>query len=277
MRNSSRSRATRALVRSFSSSSASVRRAGWSSVPSQRLRSAFTERTSFCSSAFTAWARTSGRATSTPCWIRGAVTMKMMRSTSITSTSGVTLISVRVWRPEPPVPEATGGSSAEEVPLHDVEEVVGEVGHLAVEDPDARDEEVVEDHRRDGGEEAHRGGDERLGDGAGHGREVRVAHLVDVVEGPHDPPDRPEQPDEGGGAGGGPEEGHHGLEVGDLGGGGALEGALHVLDAAELLAHRRLAPLLAGGDLGELDVAGAEDRGDGARRERLGRLVDGVE
>src|SRR5512136_2584578 len=116
------------------------------------LRSAFTESTSFCSSAFTGCAFAWGRFTSTPCWMRGAVTMKMMSRTSITSTSGVTLISLRVWRPEPDVERAKAllrGGSAEEVALHDVEEVVGEVGHLAVEDPDPGDEVVVGD---DGGD-----------------------------------------------------------------------------------------------------------------------------
>ena len=78
-----------------------------SSVPSQRLLSDLMERTSFWSSAFTGCAFTWGSATSTPCWMRGAVTMKMMSRTSITSTSGVTLISVSVWRPEPLVPMAT--------------------------------------------------------------------------------------------------------------------------------------------------------------------------
>src|SRR5512138_3563788 len=162
-------------------------------VPSQRLLSALMERTSFCSSASTALARASGSLTSTPCWMSGAVTMKMMRSTSITSTSGVTLISVRVWRPEPPEDIATARLLAEEVPADDVEEVVREVGHLAVEHADLRDEEVVGDNRRDGGEEADRGGDERLADRLRHGGQVRVAHPVDVVEGGHDPPHRAEQ------------------------------------------------------------------------------------
>jgi hypothetical protein len=43
-----------------------------------------------------------GRFTLTPCWMRGAVTMKMMSSTSITSTMGVTLISLMVTRPPEP-------------------------------------------------------------------------------------------------------------------------------------------------------------------------------
>ena len=41
----------------------------------------------------------SGRLTSTPCCIRGAVTMKTISSTSITSTKGVTLISEKARRP----------------------------------------------------------------------------------------------------------------------------------------------------------------------------------
>src|SRR5512137_1231566 len=169
------------------------------------LRSDVTERTSFCSSALTAWAFACGRFTSTPCWMRGAVTMKMMSRTSITSTSGVTLISERVWRPELDVERAKAlvRGSAEEVSLHDVEEVVREVRHLAVQHPDLGDEVVVGDHRGDGGEEAEGRGDERLGDGLRHRGEVGVAHLVDVVEGPHDAPYRPEEADEGRGGGGG--------------------------------------------------------------------------
>src|SRR5512141_218686 len=125
-------------------------------VPSQTVLSRLIDSTSFCSSALTGLARASGRFISTPCWMSGAVTMKMMSSTSITSTSGVTLISVSVWRPMPPEENAKRCLLAEEVPLDDVQEVVREVGHLAVEHADLRDEEVVGHHRRDGGEEAHR-------------------------------------------------------------------------------------------------------------------------
>src|SRR5512145_1798741 len=155
--------------------------------------------------------------------MRGAVTMKMMRSTSITSTSGVTLISLSVWRPPPPVDMATALSPRrpEEVAPDDVEEVVREVGHLAVEDPDLRREVVVGDDGRDGGEEADGGGDERLADGAGDGGEVGVPHPVDVVERVHDPPDRAEEADERRGAGRRPEEGDLRLERGHLRRGGA--------------------------------------------------------
>ena len=47
--------------------------AGFSPEPSQSDRSDLMERTSFCSSAFTGWAFTWGSATSTPCWMSGAV------------------------------------------------------------------------------------------------------------------------------------------------------------------------------------------------------------
>ena len=124
------------------------------------------------------------------------------------------------------------------------------------------------------------GGDERLADGLGDGGEVGVAHLVDVVEGAHDPPDGAEEPDEGGRAGGGAEEGD-----------GGARGAVTSEAAARLRARSTFSMppscsdmarvggglLLLGGDLGELDVAGAEDLGEGRAGERLGGLVDGVE
>jgi hypothetical protein len=47
-----------------------------------------------CVSAFMAFACVSGRSIGTPTVIIGAATMKMMRRTSMTSTSGVTLISL---------------------------------------------------------------------------------------------------------------------------------------------------------------------------------------
>src|SRR5512133_2289050 len=238
------------------------------------------ESTSFCSSASTAFARASGRFTSTPCWMRGAVTMKLMRRTSITSTSGVTLISLSVWRPPPPLDMATAltPGRSEEVAPDDVEEVVREVGHLAVEDPDLGGEVVVGDDGGDRREEADGRRDERLADGARDGGEVGVPHPVDVVERVHDPPDGAEEADEGGGAGRRAEERDLRLERGHLGGGGPLERPLDVLDPAELRAHPLGLPVLARrGHLRQLHVGGAEDGADGRGREVLRRLVDGVE
>src|SRR6185436_3775105 len=108
-----------------------------------------------------------GRFSFTPCWMSGAVTMKMIKSTSITSTIGVTLISLIVVRPgSPRLPMAMAVRPLlEEVPLHDVEEVRGEVAHLGVEHPDPRHEGVVGHHRGDGGEQAGGGGEQRVADG----------------------------------------------------------------------------------------------------------------
>ena len=89
-----------ALVLSFSSSSSR----GTSASPRKTRCFASTESTSFFSFASTGAALVSGRFTFTPCWMSGAVTMKMMSSTSITSTIGVTLISLIVVRPGPPFP-----------------------------------------------------------------------------------------------------------------------------------------------------------------------------
>src|SRR5438105_1598969 len=164
-------------------------------------------RTSFSSSCSICCAEARGRSTFTPLWIKGAVTMKMIKSTSITSTSGVTLMSViarcpgvfsevkaisaplcRLWNaldpapaaapPEgrslPPGPPNSGGSVRrsrrllEYVAFNDVQEIGAEVAHLVVEHADARVEGVVGHQRGDGGEEAHRGGDQRLGDGPRH-------------------------------------------------------------------------------------------------------------
>src|ERR1700757_912029 len=121
------------------------------------LRTSFSSACSICC----AWAR--GRSTLTPLWMSGAVTMKMMSSTSMTSTSGVTLMSVIARRP-PPVspPNATSGRLLEDVPLDDVQEVGAEVAHLVLQHADARVERVVGDQGGDCGEKSHRRGDQRL-------------------------------------------------------------------------------------------------------------------
>src|SRR4051794_16416770 len=149
----------------------------------------------------------------------GAVTMKMMSRTSMTSTSGVTLMSVIALRPDPvsPPEKANLGRLLEDVALDDVEEIGGEVAHLVLEDPDPRVECVVRDQRRDRRKQSDRGGDEGLADGPRHGGEIGVSRLVDVAEGPHDSPHRAEEADEGGRRGGGPEERDARLQRGQLG------------------------------------------------------------
>src|SRR5512137_2221918 len=95
-------------------------------------------------------ALTSGRSTSTPCCSMGAVIMKMMSRTSMTSTSGVTLISASivpgVWLP--PIAMAL---PLQEMALDDVEEIAGEALHLRRQYADPAHEVVVRHDRRHGG------------------------------------------------------------------------------------------------------------------------------
>ncbi len=88
----------RALVASFDSRSAGE----ISALPRKMRRSRVMVSTSFSSECSICCAEARGRSTFTPLWMSGAVTMKMMSSTSMTSTSGVTLMSVMGRRaPEP--------------------------------------------------------------------------------------------------------------------------------------------------------------------------------
>src|SRR5436190_24203752 len=101
-----------------------------------------------------------GSFTDWPFWSMGVTTMKMIRSTSTTSTSGVTLMSA-----------LTLGllSSIRDSMLlqEEVDELGGGVGHLDLEALETV-REVVEGHdRRDGDEQSERGRDQRLGDAGG--------------------------------------------------------------------------------------------------------------
>src|SRR5262249_56087208 len=96
----------------------------------------------------------------------GAVTMKMMSRTSMTSTKGVTLIWEIASLPEEPVSKAMVTHSFEEVALGDVQELRREGVHLRGEHAHLAREAVVHHHRRDGGGEPDGGGDQRFGDPA---------------------------------------------------------------------------------------------------------------
>src|SRR5690242_12078579 len=90
--------------------------------------------------------------------------MNMTSSTSMTSTSGVTLISERGAPPPPPPPPIAMVSAPllQEVAANDVEEVLLEGLHLAGEHADLPHEVVVRHDRRDRRHEADRGRDQRL-------------------------------------------------------------------------------------------------------------------
>src|SRR3954471_20341859 len=143
---------------------------------------------------------TFGRSTCTPVVRSGAVTMKMTRRTSMTSMSGVTLISFMPpmrrlpWREPPPAPANAISDASELRARCDVErEGVHDVRDLA----DAAREVVVGHDRRDRGDEADRRRDERLGDLRRDDREVRALLISDREERVHDSVDRSEEADEG--------------------------------------------------------------------------------
>src|SRR6476469_8838197 len=131
--------------------------------------------------------------------------MKMISSTSITSTSGTTLISARVvltLRPREPragtiSPAAWTFGISGEVPLADVQKLHREIVHVRCEDFYALRQQVVEPYRRNRRGQAGGRRHERFRDPGRADPEVRRAGLTDAFEGCHDAPDRTEQPDEG--------------------------------------------------------------------------------
>src|SRR5690348_11983583 len=121
----------------------------------------------------------------------GAVTMKITSSTSITSMYGTTLISCigprlrragikfgdgalipYPWRRSPGLRELglRPRSSLDRLAMQDVRELLHEALEAVAQPLDVVGVAVVGHHRRDRGEEADRGGDQRLGDA---GRDLR--------------------------------------------------------------------------------------------------------
>ncbi len=120
-----------------------------------------------CADSFTV--RTFGTSTSMPNSMTWAVSMKMMSRTSTTSTNGVTLISAMALRLRLPRPvsAAIGGEGhrlLSETAFGQIEELEREIVHARAEFANQVAEVVIEDGRRDGGEQADRGGDKRFGD-----------------------------------------------------------------------------------------------------------------
>src|SRR5512143_3710899 len=92
--------------------------------------------------------------------MKGAVTMKITSSTSITSIIGTTLIWATCLR----VRAMTLRGLGRDLPLQDVGDLLHEAFHAVREAVDVVRVAVVGDHRWDRGEQAHGGGDQRLGD-----------------------------------------------------------------------------------------------------------------
>jgi hypothetical protein len=147
---------------------------------------------------------TLGRST-TPVVISGAVTMKMISSTSMTSMNGTMLISFIVRRPRPRVttagirlsdpPPAAAGAAG--VALQDVGELLDEGLELDGDAVDVAREAVVGHHRRDGREQADGGGHQGLGDARRHGGQRHLLQVGQADEGMHDAPHGAEQADVG--------------------------------------------------------------------------------
>src|SRR5262245_20033748 len=123
--------------------------------------------------------------------------MKMTRSTSMTSMSGVTLMSFI-----PPMRRPLERPAAPLMPIAQIppRRARGDVGGEAVQNvgelADAAREVVVRHDARDGGDEADGGRDERLGDLRRDDRKVRVLLISDAQERVHDPVHRAEETDE---------------------------------------------------------------------------------
>src|SRR5262245_50553477 len=125
----------------------------------------------------------------TPGVTSGAVTMKITSSTSITSTYGTMLISCIVPR--------LRWTAGMRLPYRLAMEDVGELFHEALETigeaVDVVRVAVVCHYRRDRGEQADRGRDQRLGDAGRHLRQGRLLHVRQAAERVHDAPHRAEQ------------------------------------------------------------------------------------
>src|SRR5881396_709720 len=176
-----------------------------------------------------------GRFTSMPRYIIGAVSMKISRSTSTTSTSGMMLISARL------VPMRRGPSDGSVVnamasarpwrgPAQEIQEVEREAVHLRGPAFHTIHEVVVADDGRDRGAEARGRCDQRLRDPRRDDRQARRALLADAVKRGDDAPHRPEEPDERRRARGGCEEGKIALQLCDLEHGRSAEGAVGRLE-----------------------------------------------
>src|SRR6185369_7636384 len=135
--------------------------------------------------------------------ISGAVTMKMINSTSITSMNGTMLISLMVRRRPPCLETTTGMASVPgrrlgaQVAVQNIGELLDEGLQLDGHPVDVPGEPVVRDHRGNRGEQADRGGDQRFGDAGRHGSQGHRLQAGQAGEGMHDAPHRAEQADIG--------------------------------------------------------------------------------
>src|SRR5580765_8356295 len=221
-----------------------------------------------------------GRVTVMPCCNRGATSIMMMRSTSMTSTSGVTLISDLTPPFAPPRSIAIGQSPIESraynsslrgLPDEEVDQLRRGVVHFDVEVFDAAGEVVVEPHRRNRDDEPERGLDERFRNADRHGADAGRPAGADALERVDDADDGAEQSDERGRRSDGCERRHALLQVRGGERRGALNGAAdrvhHVgpIEPAPALLLELILLQPGEDDFGEMAVAIILRRGEGDR------------
>ena len=186
--------------------------------------------------------RATGRLTSTPRCNIGAATMKMMSSTSITSTSGTTLISARLVddassaarRVRPPPGSASPSASLGEVPLGDVQELEREVVHLRRVRLHLRGEVVIEVDGRNRREQARRPWRSAPRRCPARRRRDRSSPGSRCSKNAvHDAPHRAEQADEWRDARRGGQKRHALLQFVDFDRRGAQQGAIHRREALQ--------------------------------------------
>src|SRR6267142_2919588 len=186
----------------------------WSSAISVSLRNTWPFRLTDSVSGFLSWSRllawVCGRSSGTPTVSSGADTMKMISSTSMTSTIGVTLISAigatrrRPRRPPPPAEPAMFiamiliSRCARHLPpsrplvdlaRQDGRKLVGETFQPLRLPVHLGNELIVENSRRNGGDKADRGGKQRYRDAGDHHHQRGVFRGRDRLEARHDAPD----------------------------------------------------------------------------------------
>src|SRR5215469_6535032 len=137
----------------------------------------------------------------------GAVTMKMTKRTSITSTIGVTFI----WEIVTPFrceeeSKAIGPSFEllfETMPFRDVEKLVRKVVHICCQHLDAFSKMIISHERRDGGRQSGCSGNQSLRDAGSHRLNARGMRHAKPTKGIHNSPNCSKQPNKWRGAGGG--------------------------------------------------------------------------
>src|SRR5471030_2497023 len=177
--------------------------------------------------AFSFTGRTLGTSTSMPNSMTCAVSMKMISSTSTTSTKGVTLISERVevvprlrdpYRLPlpPPLTDNAMALISAETALGHVQELQRKVVHAGADFADGVAEVVVSDGGRNGGKQAEGRRDQGFRDARSQCFEAGAAHVPQVLKCADDAQHGAEQADEGRHRSGSGQPVHIFFQLGDL-------------------------------------------------------------